>query len=92
MVLLYVYGPGEGSSKSFNEIQERFGDMMLYYTFETDADSKKTFAEEKLFVKKMPVFKLFPLGTNKKERSKIFFDDDITTDELKSEISELVED
>ena len=43
-------------------------------------------------MKKTPILKLFPLGTTKKERSKIFFDDEISGDEFKSEISDLIED
>ena len=57
--------------------------MLIYYTFELDSDTKKSFAEEKLFIKKTPILKLFPLGTNKKERSKIFFDENISPDEFK---------
>ena len=41
MVLVHIYTPGEGNPKSFKQIQERFGEMMIYYTFELDSDSKK---------------------------------------------------
>ena len=57
--------------------------MIIYYTFELDTDAKKSFAEEKLFIKKSPILKLYPLGTNKKERSKIFFEENISSDEFK---------
>lgn len=38
------------------------------------------------------MFKLFPIGTTKKHKSKIFFNNDISVDSFKNEISELLED
>ena len=89
---MHIYNPGEGNGRAFSEIQERFGEMLLYYRFELDSETKKQFASEKLFVRRTPVLKLFPIGTSKKERSKIFFEEGISTEEFKSEISDLLED
>ena len=40
----------------------------------------------------MPIFKLFPSGTNKKSKSKFFFSDEISVESFKKEVSEIIED
>ena len=43
-------------------------------------------------MKSSPTFKLFPAGTNKKAKSKIFFPDEIAVEKLKNEVSDILED